>query len=141
MSNFGFSILYSVYANHRGLLLEFVFKSQQLTPIDNSMSKISSLFHAHRGNPHLQYLKHLLEKLLDLDKSKMFTAMYSNTAGKHVPKHLVRYKFGSKNFASTCGEPELVISLHSHHVSLVQWTTRLLPVMRDPGSNPRGVLV
>ncbi len=36
-----------------------------------------------------------------------------------------------------CGEP--AISLHSHHVSLVQWTTRLLPVTRDPGSNPRGV--
>jgi hypothetical protein len=38
------------------------------------------------------------------------------------------------------GEPceEPAISLHSHHVSLVQWTTRLLPVMRDPGSNPQG---
>jgi hypothetical protein len=35
-----------------------------------------------------------------------------------------------------CGEP--AISLHSHHVSLVQWTTRLLPVTRDPGSNPQG---
>jgi hypothetical protein len=39
---------------------------------------------------------------------------------------------------STCGEP--AISLHSHHVSLVQWTTRLLPVIRDLGSNPLGVL-
>ncbi len=38
-----------------------------------------------------------------------------------------------------CGEP--AISLHSHHVSLVQWTTRLLPVMRDPGFIPRGVLL
>ncbi len=37
-----------------------------------------------------------------------------------------------------CGEP--AISLHSHHVSLVQWTTRLLPVMRDPGSIPGGYL-
>ncbi len=35
-----------------------------------------------------------------------------------------------------CGEP--AISLHSHHVSLVQWTTCLLPVTRDPGSNPQG---
>ncbi len=35
-----------------------------------------------------------------------------------------------------CGEP--AISLHSHHVSLVQWTTCLLPVTRDPGSNPLG---
>jgi hypothetical protein len=33
------------------------------------------------------------------------------------------------------------ISLHSHHISLVQWTTRLLPIMRDPGSIPRGVLM
>jgi hypothetical protein len=35
-----------------------------------------------------------------------------------------------------CGEP--TISLHSHHVSLVKWTTCLLPVTRDPGSNPQG---
>ncbi len=37
-----------------------------------------------------------------------------------------------------CGEP--AISLHSHHVSLVQWTTRLLPVKRDLGSKPLGGL-
>ncbi len=38
-----------------------------------------------------------------------------------------------------CGEP--AISLHSHHVSLVQQTTRLHPVTRDPGSSPQGVLM
>jgi hypothetical protein len=38
-----------------------------------------------------------------------------------------------------CGEP--AISLHSHHVSLVQWTTRLLPVTRELDSNPLGVLM
>jgi hypothetical protein len=32
------------------------------------------------------------------------------------------------------------ISLHSHHVSLVQWTTLCLPVTRDPGSKPLGGL-
>ncbi len=37
-----------------------------------------------------------------------------------------------------CGEP--AISLHSNTVPLVQWSTRLLPVMRDPGSIPRGYL-
>jgi hypothetical protein len=36
-----------------------------------------------------------------------------------------------------CGEP--AISLHSYPVPLVQWSTRFLPVMRDPGSIPRGV--
>jgi hypothetical protein len=35
-----------------------------------------------------------------------------------------------------CGEP--AISFYSHHVSLVQWTTCLLPVTRDPGSNLQG---
>ncbi len=30
------------------------------------------------------------------------------------------------------------ISLHSHHVWLVQWITRLPPVTRDLGSNPQG---
>jgi hypothetical protein len=38
-----------------------------------------------------------------------------------------------------CGKPAIL--LYSHHVSLVQWTTRLLPVMRDSGSNPRRVLM
>jgi hypothetical protein len=38
-----------------------------------------------------------------------------------------------------CGEP--AISLHSYTVPLVQWSTRLLPVMRDPGSIPKGVLM
>ncbi len=37
-----------------------------------------------------------------------------------------------------CGEP--AISLHSHHVSLVQWTTCLIPVTRDPIQNPWGDL-
>jgi hypothetical protein len=40
------------------------------------------------------------------------------------------------HFGPYCGVP--AISLHSHHVSLVQWTTCLLPVTRDPGSNPQG---
>jgi hypothetical protein len=35
-----------------------------------------------------------------------------------------------------CGDP--AISLHSHHVSLVQWTNPLFPVTRDLGSNPLG---
>jgi hypothetical protein len=38
-----------------------------------------------------------------------------------------------------CGEP--AISLLSHHVSLVQWTTCLLPATRDTGSNPLGGLM
>ncbi len=38
-----------------------------------------------------------------------------------------------------CGEP--AISLHSQTVPLVYWSTHLLPVMRDPGSIPRGVLM
>jgi hypothetical protein len=37
-----------------------------------------------------------------------------------------------------CGEP--AISLDAYHVSLVQWTTHLFPIMKDPGSIPRGVL-
>jgi hypothetical protein len=38
-----------------------------------------------------------------------------------------------------CGEP--AISIHSHHVSLVQWTTCLLPATRDTGLNPLGGLM
>jgi hypothetical protein len=35
-----------------------------------------------------------------------------------------------------CGDP--AIYLLSHHVSLVQWTTCLLPITKYPGSNPLG---
>jgi hypothetical protein len=38
-----------------------------------------------------------------------------------------------------CWEP--AISLHSHHVSLVQWTNPLPPVTRNLGSNPLGGLM
>ncbi len=38
-----------------------------------------------------------------------------------------------------CGEP--AISLHSHHVSLVQWTNPMLPITRDLGSKPLGGLM
>jgi hypothetical protein len=38
-----------------------------------------------------------------------------------------------------CGEP--AISLHSYTVSLVQWSTRFLPVRRDTGSITRRVLM
>jgi hypothetical protein len=37
---------------------------------------------------------------------------------------------------AVCGEP--AISHDSNHVSLVQWTTCLLPFTRDSGSNPLG---
>jgi hypothetical protein len=42
----------------------------------------------------------------------------------------------ANSHTATCGEP--AISLHFHHVSLVQWTTRLLRVTRNPGSKPLG---
>jgi hypothetical protein len=43
------------------------------------------------------------------------------------------------NFADQCRgsyKNDPAISLHSHHVSLVQWTKPLLSVTRDLGSNP-----
>jgi hypothetical protein len=43
------------------------------------------------------------------------------------------------HFLLHCGEP--AISHDSHHVSLVQWTTYLLPATRDTGSNPLGGLM
>ncbi len=47
--------------------------------------------------------------------------------------HTVFYKQGRITIA--CGEP--AISLLSHHVSLVLWTTRLLPVMSVPDRRSR----
>ncbi len=45
-------------------------------------------------------------------------------------------KDGVGCWGEPCGEP--AIFLHYHHVSLVQWTNPLLPVIRGLGSNPRG---
>jgi hypothetical protein len=50
--------------------------------------------------------------------------------------------FPSADFAlwwQGCGEP--AISHDSYDVSLVQWTTCLLPATRDTGSNPPGGLM
>jgi hypothetical protein len=43
-----------------------------------------------------------------------------------------------QSFKISWGCVEPAISRHSHHVSLVQWSTFLLPVARDPGSYPLG---
>jgi hypothetical protein len=62
-----------------------------------------------------------------------------------MPRNDFEFRFFSNNhgdlcfFQSYCGEP--AISHDSHHVSLVQWTTCLLPVTRDSGSNPLGGLL
>ncbi len=56
---------------------------------------------------------------------------------KSVPSHCTKtwfWRWGEPVWY--CGEP--AISLQSHHVSLVQWTTHLLPVTRDLGSKPLG---
>ncbi len=48
--------------------------------------------------------------------------------------YFMRKKLSEKS--AECGEP--AISLHCYTVPLVQWSTRLLPVIRDQGSIPRG---
>ncbi len=45
---------------------------------------------------------------------------------------------GFTTYGVGCWAGKPAISLHSHHVSLVQWTTCSLPVTRDPGSKPQG---
>ncbi len=66
---------------------------------------------------------------------------------KHFQYYLILYscqmRYNLKNKLSLrsrdCREP--AISLHSYTVPLFQWSNRLLPVMRDPGSNHREVLM
>ncbi len=64
-----------------------------------------------------------------------------------VEKTLSRARFSGDNLQwqhfvcpskISCVEP--AISLHSHHVSLVQWSTRLLPAMRNQVQSPGGFL-
>jgi hypothetical protein len=58
----------------------------------------------------------------------------SITLAAGLPSGFITDRVGC--WGEPCGEP--AISLHSHHVSLVQWTTHLLPDTRDMDSKPQG---
>ncbi len=70
--------------------------------------------------------------IIPLDLTQLFCPGFTLAAGP--PSGLTTDGVGC--WGEPCGEP--AITLHSHHVSLVQWTTRLLPITRDPGSEPQG---
>jgi hypothetical protein len=57
------------------------------------------------------------------------------------PKYNLNRKILIKTQAKLGRYGEPAISLHSYTVPLVQWSSHLLPVMRDPGSIPRRVLM
>ncbi len=73
--------------------------------------------------------------IIPLDLTQLFCPGFTLAAGP--PSGLTTEIVGC--WGEPCGEP--AISLHSYTVPLVQWSTRLLPVMRNPGSIPRGVLM
>jgi hypothetical protein len=75
----------------------------------------------------MNFMQNIILLYLSLLLIEMIYVNISNFLFNFIPKCLY------------CGEP--TISLHFHHVSLVQWTTCLLPITRDPGSNPLGVLM
>ncbi len=64
-----------------------------------------------------------------------YTALLSRFHALYRSPFLL-HNHGVGYWGEPCGEP--AISIHSHHVSLVQLTTHLLPVTRDLGSNPLG---
>jgi hypothetical protein len=68
--------------------------------------------------------------IIPLDLTQLSCPGFTLAAG--LPSGFTTDRVGC--WGEPCREP--AISLHSHHVSLVQWTTRLLSVTRDPGSNP-----
>jgi hypothetical protein len=67
--------------------------------------------------------------------------MYMASTEQYAPANLQIVKFSPvlERETISCGEP--AISLQSYTVPLVQWSTRLLPAMRDLGLIPRGVLM
>jgi hypothetical protein len=77
-------------------------------------------------------LKNLSLLLWLYTSTEHLTLLYSTLAPSQYLNKLVLEKYICR------GEP--AISLHSHHVSLAQWTTHLLPVTRDLGSKPLGDL-
>jgi hypothetical protein len=70
--------------------------------------------------------------IIPLDLTQLFCPSFTLAAGP--PFSFTTDGVGC--WEEPCGEP--AISLHSHHVSLVQWTNPLLSVTRNLGSNPLG---
>ncbi len=66
-----------------------------------------------------------LAQLVSEDKIYIFHGKY------FFFKFFLQVILKKHHYIAVCGEP--AISLHSHHVSLVQWTNPLLPVTRDLG--------
>ncbi len=73
--------------------------------------------------------------IIPLDLTQLFYPGFTLAAGP--PSGFTTDIVGC--WGGACGEP--AISLYWHTVPLVQWSTCLLPIMRDPGSTPRGVLM
>jgi hypothetical protein len=73
--------------------------------------------------------------IIPLDLTQLFCPCFMLAAGPPSASQPTESAAGGES----CGEHG--ISLHSHHVSLVQWSTRLFPVTRDPGSKPLGALM
>ncbi len=71
----------------------------------------------------------------NLDLTQLFCSCFTLAVG--LPSGFTTTE--SAAGGEPCWEP--AISLHSHHVSLVQWTTCLLPVTRTQVQIPRGVLM
>jgi hypothetical protein len=73
--------------------------------------------------------------IIPLDLTQLFCHGFTLAAGS--PSGFTTNSVGC--WGKPCGEP--AISLHSHHVSLVQWTTCQLLITRDLGSKPQGGLM
>jgi hypothetical protein len=73
--------------------------------------------------------------IIPLDLTQLFCPGFTLAAGP--------FSGFTTDKSAAGGEPvgAPAISLHLYTVPLVQWSTRLLPVMRDPGSIPREVLI
>ncbi len=82
--------------------------------------------------PELSLGPHADNVIIPLDLTQLFCPCF--TLAARPPSSFTTDIVGC--WGEPCGEP--AISLHSHQVSLVQWTTRLLLVTRDPGSKPQG---
>ncbi len=84
------------------------------------------------------FVSPLLLVILFIDAFTVFPTRTANLGHPSLNIGAAGFSFGFNcifTLIQTCGEQ---ISLHSHHVSLVQWTNTLLPITRDLGSNPLG---
>ncbi len=120
-----------------GNYVKLGFSCQHCLPTFFTLKRLINVASSQAGfDPNHHQAVNLTMWIIPLHLTQLFCPSFMLAAGP--PSSFTTDTVAAGGGGELYGEP--AISLHSYTVPLVQWFTRLLPVMRDPGSIPRGYL-